>query len=203
MTAQENAFTKRTLVPESELSGSRSAGWWAMLILILNEAVLFGSLIASYFYIRINSPDWPQANIPRPELLLPIVMTVILVSSSFFMQWAESSIKHGNVRRMRLALLIAMLLAVIFLLMQVYEYSASEFTPQSAAFGSLFFGITGLHGAHVLSAVLMNLFLQARAGLGHFSERRHLAVENTVLYWHFVDLVWLVVFSSLYLSPHL
>lgn len=203
MTAQDHVFDSGSLAPASEQSGPRSAGWWAMLILILNEAVLFGALIASYFYIRINSPTWPQANIARPELLLPIVMTVVLVSSSVAMQWAESSIKHGRVNRMRLALLIALLLAMAFLLMQAYEYSTSEFTPQTAAYGSLFFAITGLHGSHVLVAILMNLFLQLRAGLGHFSERRRLAVENTVLYWHFVDLVWLIVFSSLYLSPYI
>lgn len=174
-----------------------------MLILILNEAVIFAALVASYFYIRINSPTWPQANIASPELVLPIIMTVVLVSSSFFMQGAESSIKHGNVKRMRLSMLIAFLLATGFLLLQAYEYSTSEFTPQTASYGSLFFGITGLHGAHVLAAVLMSLFVQVRAGLGHFGERRHLAVENTVLYWHFVDLVWLVIFSVLYLSPHL
>ncbi len=195
--------TPVTLVPEAELGGSHSAGWWAMLILILNEAVLFAALIASYFYLRINSPVWPQAGIPRPELVIPLIMTVVLISSSFFMQWAENSIKHGKVSRMRLALLIAFLLAVMFLGLLFFEYSEIEFSPQTAAYGSLFIAITGLHGSHVLVAGLMNLFLQVRAGLGHFTERRHLAVENTVLYWHFVDLVWLVVLSSLYLSHYL
>ena len=121
--------TPVTLVPEAELGGSHSAGWWAMLILILNEAVLFAALIASYFYIRINSPAWPQANIPRPALVLPLIMTVVLVSSSFFMQWAENSIKHGNVSRMRLALLIAFLLAAVFLGLLFYRVFGSRVHP--------------------------------------------------------------------------
>jgi cytochrome c oxidase subunit III len=204
MTAPDRSFTPDpVLIPEAELSGPRSAGWWAMLILILNEAVLFAALVASYFYIRINSPTWPQANIARPELILPIILTVILVSSSFFMQWAQVSIQRSNVGRMRLALFIAFLLAALFLSLQIFEYSRSEFTPQTVSYGSLYFVITGVHGMHVLIAGLMNLFLQVRAGLGHFTQRRHLAVENTVLYWHFVDLVWLVIFSSIYLSPYL
>jgi heme/copper-type cytochrome/quinol oxidase subunit 3 len=203
MTAKTQAVQDPVLYPEAELSGARSAGWWAMLILILNEAVIFAALVASYFYLRINSPIWPQAGIDRPGLVLPILLTIILISSSCFMQWAEVSIKRGNIARMRLALLIAFLLAGLFLALQIYEYARSEFTPQTVAYASLFFGITGVHGVHVFIAALMNLFLQVRARMGHFTQRRHLAVENTVLYWHFVDLVWLVILSSLYLSPYL
>jgi heme/copper-type cytochrome/quinol oxidase subunit 3 len=204
VTTQARPYSNiKPLVPEAELSGARSAGWWAMLILILNEAVIFAALVASYFYLRTNSPTWPQANILRPELIIPIILTVLLVSSSIFMQWGQVSIKKGNVGRTRLAFLIAFLLAAAFLSLQAYEYSRSEFLPQTNAYGSLFFGITGLHGLHVLAAALMNLFVQVRAGMGHFTARRHLAVENVTLYWHFVDLVWLVIFTSLYLSPYL
>lgn len=204
MTTQAQTYSPTVpLTPEAELSGARSAGWWAMLIVIINEAVIFSALIASYYYLRINSPAWPQDNIRRPELILPIILTVLLISSSFFMQWGLSSIKKGSVGRTRLALLIAFLLAAGFLALQIFEYSRSEFTPQTNAYGSLFFGITGIHGIHVLIAALMNLFVQVRSGLGHFTARRHLAIENVTLYWHFVDLVWLVIFTSLYIGPYL
>lgn len=204
MTTQARIYNSATpLVPEAQLTGARSAAWWAMLVLIINEAVIFSALIASYFYLRINSPTWPQDNISRPELIIPIILTVLLVSSSFFMQWGQASIKQDKVGRTRLAFLIAFLLAAGFLALQIYEYSRSEFLPQTNAYGSLFFTITGIHGLHVLIAALMNIFIQARAGMGHFSARRHVAVENVVLYWHFVDLVWLVVFSTVYISPYL
>ncbi len=195
--------TAGQLVDVAERKGHHSAGWWAMLIVIMNEAVIFASLVASYFYLRFNSPTWPQDNLKRPELILPAIMTVLQVSSSLFMQWGLSSIKRGRTGRMRLALLIALLLAAGFLGMQAYEYTHSEFGPQTNAYGSLFFTITGIHGLHVLIAILMNLFIQVRAGFQHFTARRHLAVENVSLYWHFVDIVWLVIFTSLYLSTYL
>jgi cytochrome c oxidase subunit III len=203
VTTQAPTYSSARLEPQAELSGSKSSGWWAMLIVIINEAVIFSALIASYYYTRINSPAWPQDNLSRPELILPIILTVLLVSSSFFMQWAAASIKKGRVGHTRIALLVAFLLAAAFLALQIYEYSRSEFTPQTNAYGSLFFAITGIHGLHVLIAALMNLFVQVRSGLGHFTSRRHLAVDNVVLYWHFVDLVWLVIFSSLYIGPYL
>jgi heme/copper-type cytochrome/quinol oxidase subunit 3 len=83
----------------------------------------------------------------------------------------------------------------------VVEYSHKQFTPATDAYGSLFFTITGFHGAHVAVGLLMIAVVAVRAWLGHFSERRHLAVTNVSWYWHFVDVVWLAVFTSLYLSP--
>ncbi len=83
------------------------------------------------------------------------------------------------------------------------EYRHQPFGPSTDAYGSLFFTITGFHGAHVAVGLLMIAVVSLRAGLGHFSARRHLAVTNVAWYWHFVDAVWLVVFTSLYLSPRL
>ncbi|HVU15260.1 MAG TPA: cytochrome c oxidase subunit 3, partial [Phototrophicaceae bacterium] len=99
----------------TEVNGSRSVGWWGVVCLILNEIVLFASLIASYLYIRFNSPVWPPAGVEKPGLVLPAIMTVILLSSSVFMQMAEHGIKRGDQARLRLGLLIAFGLAVIFL----------------------------------------------------------------------------------------
>jgi heme/copper-type cytochrome/quinol oxidase subunit 3 len=184
------------------MSGPRSTSWLGMVILILNESVIFASLLASYFYIRVNSPLWPPQGVKFPELTISGVNTVILIASSFVMQWAAGSIRQGEVSHLRIGLLIAFLLGAVFLGIQIYEYTQLDFLPQDHAYGSLFWGITGLHAVHVLVALLMNLYLQVRAGLGHFGSDRSQAVENVTLYWHFVDVVWIFVFSSLFLSTY-
>lgn len=185
------------------LSGNRSTGWWATLLLIANEATLFASLIAAYFYLRFNSPAWPPEGIETPELLLPAILTVVLLTSSVFMHLALHGIQRGDQSALRRNLLIGLGLGVLFLALQAYEYSSLAFRPTDNAYGSLFFTITGIHGIHVLVAVIMNAYLQLRARLGHFTAARFQGVENVVLYWHFVDVVWLFVVASLYLSPHL
>lgn len=186
----------------TEAAGSRATGWWAMLVFIMNEAVLFASLVASYLYIRYNAPLWPMGGFPRPELLLPAIMTLVLLSSSVFMHWAQNGIRAGNLSRLRLGLAIAFVLGVIFIAMQAYEYSRAVISPFSNVYGSLFFAITGIHGIHVMVALLISAVVQVRAGMNHFNSRRYLAVENTVLYWHFVDVVWLFIFATLYLSNY-
>lgn len=184
-------------------SGSRSTSWWGMLILILNEAVIFASLIASYFYLRSNSVLWPPQGVKLPGLTLSGINTVILLSSSIVMQWAVNSIRQGKVNQMRIGFLIAFLMGAIFLMIQIYEFAHLGFLPQNHAYGSLFWGITGLHAAHLIVGLLMNIFIQIRAAYGHFGADRFQAVENVSLYWHFVDVVWIFVFSALFLSPYL
>ncbi len=211
--AGQTAKTTPALVPagttEQDLRlptiarGFRSTAHWGMLIFILSEATLFGSLLSAYFYLRFNNSQWPLGGIDPPELLLPAIMTVILLASSGFMIFAESGIRDGDQSRLRLGMGIAWLLSAAFLLLQAYEYSHETFSPLTNAYGSAFFTITGLHGTHVFVALLIGLFTMARAWLGHFDEHRYVAVQNTVLYWHFVDVVWLFVFASLYLYPHL
>jgi cytochrome c oxidase subunit III len=203
MTTQTESIPKgKALELPRLVTGRRSPGWWGMLLLIANEAVIFAALIASSLYLRFNSPAWPQDGLKRPELILPAVMTVLLLSSSGFMILAQNGIKRGNSGRLRLGLGVAFLLALVFLLLQAYEYSIAEFGPTRDAYGSLFFTITGLHGAHVAVALLMNAFIQVRAWRGRFSARRYQAVENVTLYWHFVDVVWLVIIMVIYISPY-
>jgi len=185
------------------VSGVRSTAWWGMVVLILNEAVIFASLLASYFYLRFNSVLWPPQGIKPPELVLSSINTVILLGSSLVMQWASNSIRRGEVTRLRTGLAIAFLMGAVFLGIQIYEYTQLEFLPQDLAYGSLFWGITGLHATHVLAGLLMNAYIQVRAAYGHFGAERHQGVENVTLYWHFVDAVWIFVFASLFLSPYL
>jgi heme/copper-type cytochrome/quinol oxidase subunit 3 len=182
---------------------SHSPGRWGMVLLIAAEATLFLYLLASYFYLRLGAASWPPAGIERPELQVPAINTAILLSSSLPMYWADAAIRRGGQGRLMLGLALSFGLGAIFLGLQFSEYGRLTFAPQTNAYGSLFFTVTGFHGAHVLAGLLLNGLIQVRAWLGHFDARRHLAVETAALYWHFVDVVWIFIFVSLYLSPHL
>jgi heme/copper-type cytochrome/quinol oxidase subunit 3 len=180
----------------------RSPGWWAMVLIVVTEAMLFAYLLFAYFYLgsMANTP-WPPGGPPSLGLVVP--NTIILLVSSGTMWWAESGIRAGSQMRLRFGMLITLLLGAAFLLIQGIEYSRKDFALQSNAYGSLFFTITGFHGAHVFVGLLFNIVVQLRAWMGHFTAERHLAVSNAAMYWHFVDAVWLVVFASLYLTPHI
>lgn len=199
--AQAGSTTKTFELPVSA-TGLASTSRWGMIILLLTEATLFGALFSAYFYLRFNNSQWPLGKIEPPELLLPGIMTGALILSSVFMALAESAARKSRQGQLRLMLAIAWLLSAAFLVMQGFEYSGETFTPQTNAYGSIFFMITGLHGTHVLVGLLIALYTQVRAWLGHFNERRSVAVSNTALYWHFVDGIWLIVFTVLYLYPN-
>ena len=197
--------------PEEHLphhaSGSRAFGWWGMVWLIATEATLFAALIASYFYLRFRyGLVWPPGDISIPTLGLPIVMSVILLSSSIPVHFAERAIKKGRVGAMRLGLAAGFVLGAAFLAITFgieWPEKLAEFTPQTNVYGSLFYTILGFHGAHVIVGLAFNLWLQVRARQGAFDAERHLSVQNFTMYWHFVDVVWIFVFSTIYLSPHL
>jgi heme/copper-type cytochrome/quinol oxidase subunit 3 len=181
------------------LRDTRAPGWWGMVLVVLTEGSFFVYLLFSYFYLASQAATWPPPGPPKLELALPA--TVLLLASSGTMWWGERAIRRDQRGRMRLGLLLTLLLGAAFLAIQVVEYGRKPFGPGTDAYGSLFFTITGFHGAHVAVGLLMNLYLQARAAIGQFGRGRHQAVTNVALYWHFVDAVWVAVFTSLYLAP--
>jgi heme/copper-type cytochrome/quinol oxidase subunit 3 len=182
-------------------SAEHPPGWWGMVCLIITEGALFAYFLFSYFYLASMAPQWPPNRLPELRLAGP--NTIILLVSSATMWWAERGIKRGDQTRLRVGLLLTAILGVVFLFVQSREYAGLKFHASSHAYGSLFITITAFHFAHVVVGVLMNLTTQLRAWLGHFTERHHLAVTNTGLYWHFVDIVWLCVFFTLYISPRI
>ncbi len=165
---------------------------------ILSEVMLFGALFAAYFVIRSESGGWPPAGQERPELLLPGINTLLLVSSSVTMQWAVRAIGRGQVATMRRALRVTLLLGSIFIVVQGYEFANNGFGLSAGVFGSTFYVLTGFHGAHVLAGLGFMAIVANRARHGLVSQERHTAVEAASYYWHFVDAVWLFLFSTLY-----
>jgi heme/copper-type cytochrome/quinol oxidase subunit 3 len=133
-------------------------------------------------------------------------MSAILWSSSLPVHIADRAIRRGNQRLLRIGLLAGFLLGATFLGMQAlveYPKVLAEFHPSTNAYGSLFFTITGFHGFHVVVGLLISLWTQMRARQGAFDEHRHVTVQNFAMYWHFVDVVWLFVLLTVYISPHL
>jgi cytochrome c oxidase subunit III len=199
------ATTEPAGLPRSSegVHSGRALGWWGMVFLIITEGLFFSVLLTSYFFLRFQwGPDWPPGELGDPELFLVSMMTPVLLLSSGPIHWAAVGIRKGNVRRLRLGLLLTTLMGATFLGMQVYEVSNTlrDFTPQESAYGTLFFSITGFHGIHVLVGILLLLWLQFYAG--RFTAESHLPVEVITLYWHFVDVVWVFILTSLYLWPH-
>jgi heme/copper-type cytochrome/quinol oxidase subunit 3 len=175
-------------------------GWWGMVVLIMTEAMIFAGLLGSYFFVRAISPEWPLGGIEPPELRRISLFTVVLLGSSVPIFWAEAAIRRGDQRRLRLGLLLSFLLGASFMVNLVFEYEELHFGVRDNAYASLYYAVTGLHGLHVFVGLLMNLVVQIKAWQGKFTASRHLTVEIFGLYWHFVDVVWIFVFSSLYVS---
>jgi cytochrome c oxidase subunit III len=179
-------------------AGARSTAWWGMVWFIAAELALFGTFLASYFYLRFQASSWPPGEVEDPDLVIAAIMTALLLSSSVPMWFAERGIKRGDVGALRLGLALSMALGLAFLGVATYEFATATFSWRTDAYGSLFLFITGFHAAHVVGGLLMNGFVQARAGRGHFDGEHHAAVEVTALYWHFVDAVWIALYVALY-----
>ena len=175
-----------------------------MLLFITSEVMFFSGLFAAYFSTRAANSPWPPdvfKDILNP--LGPIIFaTIILIASSFTCQFAVWSIRRGDRTGFVRNISITFVLGIVFLIMQVYDYSilfSEGMTLGSGPFGTTYFTLTGFHGAHVFGGVLMLGVILYRGMAGQFSAKHHDAVEAVSLYWHFVDVVWILLFSILYL----
>jgi cytochrome c oxidase subunit 3 len=170
-----------------------------MLLFIISEIMIFGAFFTAYFFIRVAQGDpWPAPGTELPVWVAG-VNTLILVSSSFTLHWAESAVKRGNRFAFRAGMLTTFLLGCTFLFIQINEYANIGFAPQDAAQQTVFYSLTGLHGAHVTIGLLLLLFVTVRAFRGHFSPESHRGVEVPGIYWHFVDIMWIVVYTTVYI----
>ena len=187
--------------PVAHQSSRVDARTLGMFLFIASEIMLFGSFFTVYFFDRVVNPDagpWPPPPFHRPVLVAG-VNTAILVTSSFTIHWALQSIKRGNRSGLQAGLTLTFLLGLTFLLTQLLEYSRVGFAPYSDAFGTVFFCLTGLHGAHVFVGLTLLLATTIRSYRGHYSPEEHLGVEIPGIYWHFVDVMWIVVYTTVYI----
>ena len=188
--------------PEAHQSSRIDRAILGILLFILSEVMLFGAFFAAYFFLRVvaDPASWPPAGVELPVLIAGI-NTAVLISSSFTVHYALEAIKQGNHRGLKLGLTLTWLLGATFLFIQINEYIHIGFTPRDGAFGSIFFSLTGLHGAHVFVGLLLLTFANIQAYRGHFgpAQKDHLGVEVPGIYWHFVDIMWIIVFLAIYI----
>ena len=171
-----------------------------LITFLASEVMLFGSFFTAFFYVRYQGtyPVFPPEPYEIPKTLTGI-NTFILVSSSFTMHWALVSVKRNNRLGLILGLFFTLGLGLTFLGIQMYEYRNIGFTPESGAFASTFFCLTGLHGTHVFIGATLLAIALVRSLRGHYSPENHMGVELTGIYWHFVDFVWVILFAVVYL----
>ena len=185
--------------PDTGLPNPKLGIW----LFLASEVMLFGALFSSYVLLRVSAPVWPHG---YEELNVPLATlnTVVLIASSVTMVMSWAQLKMNNLARARTYLWLTVALALVFLVVKFFEYgshfAAGEY-PEHSTFLAIYFTLTGLHGLHVLGGVIANSFL-AGPGAAMWRtepERYTNRVEVAGLYWHFVDLVWIFLFPSLYL----
>jgi len=169
-----------------------------LVVFLASEAMLFGSFFTVFFYLRFTHSPWPPAGIEVPKGPTGI-NTAILISSSFTMHWALVSIKRNRRFGLICGLGLTLVMGLTFLALQVHEYLHLGFTPGTDAFTSGFFSLTGLHGFHVFVGATLLTIAFIRSIRGHYSANQHMGLEVTGLYWHFVDVVWIVLYTVVYL----
>ncbi len=178
-----------------------------MLLFITSEVMFFGGLFAAYFNIRANAQQWPPEQFQSTLNPLPLVLpaTILLILSSVSCQYAVWAIRRDDRTVFLRAMAVTVILGISFLLMQATDYvhlgSVDGLTLASGTFGTTYYTLTGFHGAHVFGGVIMLSVILYRGMAGQFSAKHYDAVEGASIYWHFVDVVWILLFSLLYLLP--
>lgn len=193
---------------------------WGMSWFIFSEVMFFAALFGALFYARNlavpwlgqtqllwpgYAATWPTAGpgikdvfSPMAAWGIPAANTLILLSSGATVTWAHWGLKRDNRFQLKLGLLLTVLLGVLFLGLQAHEYLSADFTIKTGIYGATFYLLTGFHGAHVMLGAIMLTVILGRVMAGHFSTERHFAFEAVSWYWHFVDVVWLMLFVFVY-----
>jgi cytochrome c oxidase subunit 3 len=171
-----------------------------MLLFIISEIMVFGAFFTAYFFIRVVAIPGGWFPIDGKDLPVAVagVNTAILLSSSLTLHWAQTSIKNGNRFGLQAGMLTTFLLGLTFLFIQINEYVHIGFRPQDNAQSTVFFSLTGLHGAHVTIGLVLLAMVTWRSFKGHYSPEHHHGVEVPGIYWHFVDVMWIIVYTTVY-----
>ncbi|MGF1494358.1 MAG: heme-copper oxidase subunit III [Microcoleaceae cyanobacterium] len=170
-----------------------------VVVFLIAESMIFLGMFVAYLIYRTGATVWPPDNIER-ELLLPGINTLILISSSFVMNRGAAAIKKDDNSGLQFWYLLTALMGITFLCGQVYEYSNLEFGLTTNIYASSFYVLTAFHGMHVTFGVLLTLAVLWRSRQkDHYSSESHFGPEASELYWHFVDVIWIVLFVLLYL----
>jgi cytochrome c oxidase subunit 3 len=172
-----------------------------VLLFITSEVMFFAGLFAAYFTVRAaHGNPWPPEGF-HPEIEIALILLGILLTSSLTMEYALRRIKRGDRTGLVRGLAVTLVLGVLFLIGQMYDYSILGFGVSSGIYGTVFYTLTGFHGAHVFGGVVAIAVMYFRGLGGQFSARHHAAIEGVSWYWHFVDIVWIGLVTVLYVLP--
>lgn len=185
----------------SRSGAGHPSGWYGVWLVVATEASLFAYLLFSYYYCLLQAPDkWPPDG--PPSLTLASISTVILVASSILLMWAERSMKQGQTNRLRLGVGLALGLGAIFVAAQSYDWVQKSATISANVYGSFYVLATGIDIAHAVAGLVVLAALLFWSLAGRFDRTRYAAISIGLVYWNFTVIVWLCVFASFYLLPH-
>src|SRR6201993_1710889 len=184
--------------PAAHKSSRVEAPTLGMLLFIISEVMIFAAFFTAYFFIRIVTHNpWPAHGTKVPEAVAG-VNTAILLSSSLTLHWALVSIRQGNRFGLKAGMVSTFALGLTFLTIQINEYIHVGFAPQDSAQATIFYSLTGLHGAHVFIGLCALSIVSIRSFRGHYSAEHHEGMEVPGIYWNFVDIMWIVVYTTVY-----
>lgn len=177
---------------------------WGIILFIISEVFFFISFFWAFFH-RSLSPNieigliWPPVSIiPFNPFQIPLLNTIILITSGVTVTWAHHAIIENNYSQTTQGLFITICLGIYFSILQIYEYFEAPFTIADRIYGSTFFIATGFHGLHVIIGTIFLIICLIRHLKNHFSRNHHFGFEAAAWYWHFVDVVWLFLYISIY-----
>jgi cytochrome c oxidase subunit 3 len=171
---------------------------FGVVLFIASELMFFGGLFASYFYLRGITTPWPPAGVELETVPAALATSVLIASSGSF-QMGIRAARRGSVRAMRAWIVLTFVLGAGFLAVQAHDWTTLTFMVSSHAYGTLFYGMTGFHGLHVIGGLLLMLVILGRSAQGAYREGEVRGIEAVGYYWHFVDAVWVALFSTLFL----
>ncbi|WP_279327077.1 cytochrome c oxidase subunit 3 [Crocosphaera subtropica] len=198
---------RKTIIMDSSISSqplhhehdAEGNSYFAFIVFLCSESIIFLSFFAGYIIYKTTTIDWLPAGVTGLEIKDPLINTVVLISSSFVIYIAEQFLEKHQLWGFRLFLLLTIAMGTYFLVGQAIEWNGLEFGFTSGVFGGMFYLLTGFHGLHVLTGILLQGIMLGRSFFPNNYEQGHFGVIATSLFWHFVDVIWIVLFVLLYL----
>lgn len=181
--------------PEDE----HGKGMFGFTVFLFSESIIFLSFFATYIALRLTTTPWLPPGVPGLEVVKPGINTAVLVSSSFVIYFAERALKRHKLNQFRWMWLLTSAMGSYFLIGQAMEWNHLTFGLTTGLFGATFYLLTGFHGLHVLTGILLQLLMLVRSFRRGNYDSGHWGVSATALFWHFVDVIWIILFSLLYL----
>lgn len=174
-------------------------GMFGFTVFLFSESIVFLSFFMTYIALRSTTTPWLPPGVPRLEVAKPAFNTAVLVSSSFVIYFADRALKRNKLNQFRLLWLLTSAMGTYFLVGQAIEWSNLSFGLTTGLFGATFYLLTGFHGLHVLVGILLQMLMLARSFIPGNYSKSHFGVSATSLFWHFVDVIWIILFSLVYL----